>query len=137
MKPLVKRQKITAATKQRFEKRAFRWGYSDCGRILAWHLNRFGHKPPKAGGYTTALGAKKRLIELGYANMTELMDDMGLEVIGLARALPGDIVAFSSDDPVGAIGIVVGNGNMLAFHEDHDLPVIMTMGKIDRAWSVM
>ena len=36
----------------------------------------------------------------------------------------------------GALGIVAGNGNMLAFHELQEFPVIMTMGSIDAAWRV-
>lgn len=43
----------------------------------------------------------------------------------------------SAGSAVAALGIVVGNGNMLAFHESAETPVIMTMGRINCAWQVI
>jgi hypothetical protein len=54
-----------------------------------------------------------------------------------AFAMIGDLVSFPSDHAIGALGIVLGNGNMLAFHEDHDGPMVMTMRQIDIAWAAI
>lgn len=133
---LVKRGKLTQATVEHFASKPFRWGGNDCARMAAHHVKRFGHKVPKPGGYRSALGAAKRLKELGCANIHELVDLAGLEAIAPAYAMMGDIVGFEADNQMGGIGIVVGNGNMLAFHEMALTPPIMTMGKIDKAWRV-
>lgn len=137
MSPLAKRRKITEATKARFGLRVFRWGYADCARMGAWHLRRFGYKVPQVGGYTTAITASRRLQELGFKSLPELVGSLGMEEIAPAFAMAGDVVSFAADSPIGAIGIVVGNGNMMAYHESHDTPVIMAMGVIDRAWKVI
>lgn len=133
---LVKREKLTTATVDRFASKPFKWGGNDCARMAAHHVKRFGHKVPKPGGYRSPLGAAKRLKELGCANVHELVDMAGLEPIAPAYVLVGDIVGFEAEDMLGGIGIVVGNGNMLAFHELALTPPIMTMDKIDWAWRV-
>jgi len=139
MKPLVLRQKATAATMERFRSKAFAWGSVDCAKMAAFHLKQFGHKVrlSKAGQYKTALGAGAALKRLGYDDLPAAMDGHGFERIPLAFALMGDIVSFPCDHAIGALGIVAGNGNMLAFHEDHHAPVIMSMNVIDTAWRVI
>ena len=139
MKPLVRRQQATAATMERFRGKHFTLGSVDCVKMVAFHLRRFGRKLPlsKAGQYKSVLGAQAALKRLGYANVIEAMDGQGFERIAPASTLIGDIVAFEADHPLGALGIVAGNGNMLAFHESHDEPVIMTMGRVEIAWRVL
>lgn len=139
MKPLVKRKKATDATIERFRGKAFAWGSVDCAKMVAFHLKQLGHKVrlSKAGPYKTARGAKGALKRLGYDTLPEAMDGHGFERIAPAFALVGDVVSFDADHEIGALGIVVGNGNMLAFHEAQELPVVMTMGKILTAWRVL
>lgn len=140
MKPLIKRQKATAETKAKFAGRDFNWGSVDCAKMVAFHLRRLGHKVPlsKAGNYKTALGAKAALKRLGYANMTEAMDGEGFQRRpSPAFAIIGDVVSLQSDDPIGALGIVLGNGYMLVFHPDYPTAVVMTMNVIDVAWATL
>jgi hypothetical protein len=139
MNPLVQRQKATSATMERFRGKTFAWGSVDCAKMVAFHLKRLGRKVPlsKAGQYKTALGAKGALKRLGYASLVEAMDGIGLTRIAPAAALTGDIVSFAADHEIGGLGIVLGNGNMLAFHESQDFPVVMTMNQIDFAWKVI
>lgn len=138
MKPLVRRQKAVEATMERFRGKGFAWGSVDCAKMVAFHLKQLGHKVrlSKAGGYTTALGARAACRRMGGETLPEVLDALGFTRITPASALLGDIVSFPSDHEIGALGIVVGNGNMMAFHEAHDQPVIMSMNLIDAAWSV-
>lgn len=137
MTPLERRQKHTQATLAKFGARAFRWGACDCAKIAAFHLRKFRWVVPKTGGYRTAEEATARLAALGCDSLPDLAEKVGLPEIAPAYAIIGDIVSFAADHALGALGIVVGNGNMLAFHEARDIPVIMTMDRIDRAWSVL
>lgn len=138
MKPLVKRQRAVEATMERFRGKGFAFGSVDCARMAAFHLKQMGHKVrlSRAGQYSTLVGAQAALKRLGYETLPDAMDGHGFERIAPAFALMGDIVTFASEHPIGALGIVIGNGNMLAFHESHEMPVVMTMGQIDAAWRV-
>lgn len=138
MKPLVRRKKATDGTIARFGGKAFAWGSVDCGKVVAFHLKQFGVKVrlSKAGQYRSAASAVAALRKLGYETLPEAMDGHGFARIPYASALVGDIVSFPGDHEIGALGIVVGNGNMLAFHELHDGLVIMSMGMIDACWKV-
>lgn len=137
MTPLEKRQKATELTIVKFGARRFKWGSCDCAKIAAFHLRKFGWQVPKADGYASAAGAAKRLAEMKCKTLPDLIDRIGLPQITPARAMMGDIVSFAADSPLGAVGIVVGNGNMMAFHESAQVPVYMSMDNIACAWSVM
>jgi hypothetical protein len=136
--PLVRRQSAVKATMERFRGRAFSFGSVDCAKLTAFHLRQMGHRVSlaKAGRYRTVKSAQAALRRLGFETLPDAMDGHGFVRIPWAAALIGDVVTFASDHPIGALGIVAGNGNMLAFHELHDLPVIMTMGRIDACWRV-
>ncbi|GLT01812.1 hypothetical protein GCM10007897_32100 [Sphingobium jiangsuense] len=137
MTPIEKRHQATTLTVEKYKVRAFRWGSCDCGKIAAFHARKFGWKVPKTGTYKSAIGAAKYLKSLGVETLPELLDQIGFAQIAPAAAMMGDFVSFASDDPIGGVGIVVGNGNMMAFHEAHATPVIMSMANIDRAWSIL
>ena len=137
MTKLEKRAIALKQTQDKFGAKPFKWGGCDCAKMLAFHLRKFSYKVPKTGGYRSALGAKKKLTELGFEDLPSLVNSLGMEEIPLAFAMLGDVVSFESDDPIGGVGIVWGNGNMMAFHESFATPVVMTMGKIDRAWKVI
>lgn len=138
MNSLVKRQRAVTATQQKFTGKTFTLGSVDCAKLVGFHLKRLGYKVPfsKGGSYKTPLQAQAALRRAGYETLMDALDGLGLERIAPAAALLGDVVSFDSGHKIGALGVVVGNGNMLAFHESHELPVIMTMGKIDAAWRV-
>lgn len=138
MTELEKRAKAVKLTADKFGAKSFKWGGCDCAKLVAFHLRKFGYKVPETGGYRSALGAKKRLSELGFETLPDLVDSLGLKPLpGWAFAKVGDIVSFQCDDSIGGIGIVYGNGNMMCFHESFQTPVIMTMEKIDKAWGVI
>ena len=139
MKPLVRRQKAVEATMAKFGGKTFYFASVDCANMIAFHLKQFGHKVrlSKAGQYKTLIGAQAALRRLGYDTLPGAMDGHGFERIAPAFALLGDVVSCASEHPIGGLGIVVGGGNMAAFHEDYPGLVVMTMGQIDIAWRAL
>ena len=129
MNILVLRQQAVEATMAHVRGRKFALGKLDCARMAAFHLKQMGWRVrlSKVARYKTALGAKAALKRIGCENVIEAVDSLGLPRIAPARVLPGDVVSFPCDHALGALGVAVGNGNMLAFHEAHELPVIMAM----------
>lgn len=136
MTELVKRMEFTELTRKKFYGKSFRWGTCDCARIAASHARQFGWKVPTTGVYRSYRTAKQALQKLGVESIPELVASVGLREISPAFAMTGDIVSFASDADIGAIGIVIGNGNMLAFHEAAEGAAIISMGSIDKAWSI-
>lgn len=136
MNELVKRMKFTEQTKEKFFGKPFAWGSCDCGKIAAFHMRKFGWKVPPTGRYKNLIGARKNLKELGCSTIEQLVTKIGLKEIPASFTMVGDIVSFQSDADTGAIGIVIGNGNMLAFHESAIGLAVVSMTNIDKAWSV-
>lgn len=138
MTPIEKRHRATSLTVQRYLNRPFKWGSCDCGKIAAFHARKFKWKVPKTGTYRSAVGAAKYLRSLDVETLPDLLDKIGFARIPPAFANMGDFVSFQCDDPIGGVGIMVGNGNMMAFHEDCAGAVIIAvdMSKVEKAWSI-
>lgn len=116
--PLILRRDAAEATKARFEGAAFAWSTNDCTRLAAFHVRRLGHKPvmPRAGSYSSALGAARALRAKGFADLTAAVDAMGFLAIPPASAIVGDLVALASDEPAWpALTVALGNGRVLGF----------------------
>lgn len=126
-RPLVVRKKATDATLEKFGGRPFALGSVDCAKMAAFHLRQFGHKIrlSKAGQYKTVLGAKAALRRMGYESLVEAMDGHGFERIAPAAALLGDVISLPAEHDLAGLGIWLGNGNALAFHEAHDGLVVL------------
>jgi hypothetical protein len=135
---MTRRVAAAQATLDHFEGKPFAWGSCDCSRIIAWHLRKLGHKPGVArfGNYRTALGARAALTRGGFASLADVIDAIGLPRIAPAAALVGDIVQGESGDPFGAMGIYLGNGAMLGFHEDAPGATKLRRIALSTAWSV-
>ncbi len=136
--PLDRRVRLTTATLEHFRGREFRWGACDCARIAAWHLRQFGCRPQiaKAGSYKTAIGARAALKRLGHDTLESALDALGLPRIAPAEAWVGDIVMGDSGDAFGALGIYLGNGAMLGFHEDAAGAAVLRRVHLGNAWRV-
>ena len=139
MTPLERRHAAIEATMARYRDRPFEWGKVDCAKVAAFHLKKLGHKIliSKAGSYSSALGAARALKRLGYTNLSEMAEGVGLTPIPYSRMLLGDIAEVEGEGPLGAIGLYAGNGNIFAFHEDHPGLVTIAPNTILRAWSVL
>jgi hypothetical protein len=133
-----RRVRLTNATVRQFQGREFRWGACDCARIAAWHLRQFGHRPQiaKAGSYKSALGAGAALKRAGFATLADGIDAVGLPRIMPAEAWVGDLVMGESGDAFGALGIYLGNGAMLGFHEDVPCATVLRRVHIGTGWRV-
>lgn len=133
---IVERMEKTEKTKSKYYGRPFAWGSCDCGKIAGFHARKFGWKVPKTGDYHSALGAAKKLKASGCENLEELVAKIGMKEIPPSQAMIGDIVSFDSDSSLGGLGIAIGNGNMLAFHEAAEGAAIISMSNINKAWSI-
>jgi hypothetical protein len=111
------RQAAAQATFDRFDGAAFRWSSNDCARLAAFVVRRLGHRPkmPKAGTYSSALGARRALKAAGFDSLEAALDAMGFERIPPASALPGDIVAIPGVGDWSALTVALGNGRVLGF----------------------
>lgn len=120
MNPLILRQQAAQATIDRFQGKPLELGKNDCARMTIFCLKKLGLKVSllKFGPYKTEMGAAKVLKDLGFGNLPEAVDALGLPRIAPAMCLPGDIMALPADhDGNVALAVAVGNGRALAFWE--------------------
>ena len=138
MTEMERRVEAAQATLDAFKGKPFRWGRCDCARIAASHLRRMGHQVrlPASGSYGSALTAVKALRERGYQTLGDALDGMGLERIAPAAALVGDIVQGASGDALGALGVLLGNGRLLGFHEHAAGAAVLQQLAMSAAWRV-
>lgn len=137
--PLIRRTAAAQATLDKWSKRPFRLGTSDCVRMAADHLRRMGYKVklPPSGSYRTLASAVKALRARGYASLEAALDDMGLDRIAPAAAIAGDIILLPGADKLGALTICLGNGRAVGWHDD--LPAgaaVLQPVEMSTAWRV-
>lgn len=95
-------------------------GQRDC-TVMARHcLHKLGLKVGIAKGvrYSSEIGGIKALKGLGFKDLIEAVDSLGLPRIAPAAALAGDLVALPTESPLGSLAVNVGNGRLLAYGED-------------------
>lgn len=120
---MIRRVAAAQSTKDQWVGRVFRWGRSDCARLAASHLRAAGFERAAAalfataGSYSTALGARRALRKAGFASLTDALDALGLERIAPASARVGDLVQGAAGDDLPALGVALGNGALVGFHE--------------------
>lgn len=104
--------------------------------MAAFHLKQMGHKPQlaKAGSYSSALTARAALKRTGFDTLAAAIDGLGLPRIAPAEAWVGDIVMGDSGDVFGAIGVMLGNGAMIGFHEEAIGATVMRQIQLQAAW---
>ena len=135
---MIRRLRAVEAVQQQFDGKRFRLGKVDCACLGAAMLGEFGWVLPELGGYSTLLGAKRKLLRLGCADMAALIDVIGLPRIPPASALIGDLLFMPGDDghAIGALTVALGNGAQLGWHGDH--PALVRMrGEATVAWKVV
>lgn len=135
---MVRRTAATQATLDEFVGKPFRWGRSDCARLVAAHLRRLGYtvRVPSAGSYACARSALKALRARGFESMAEALDAIGLERIAPIEAVAGDIVQGESGDVFGALGVKLGNGRLLGYHEHAVGAAVLQEVDLKLAWRV-
>lgn len=140
MPEMARRVEATQATADRFKDVPLKFGSRDCARMVAYHLRKMGKKPKglaKAGSYSTAISAARALRRAGYKNMKEAMDDQDITPIAPAYVVVGDLVELPGEGGLGAIGIALGNGRVLGYHEEAEGAVaVQPVVPIINAWRV-
>lgn len=114
---LVERVNAVNATIEGFAGRPFAFGDCDCGKMVIAHLKAMGWTIKTGGTWTSTLGLKRFLRRHGGSGAA-CIDGWGVPRIPPAAAIVGDIVELRDEGDLGAFGVVVGNGRILAFHED-------------------
>ncbi|MEE4452856.1 hypothetical protein V2S85_14480 [Novosphingobium resinovorum] len=124
---LVERVEAVNATIGQFAGKPFIIGTSDCGKMVIAHLKTMGWTISTGGTWSTTMGLKRFLRRHGGSGAT-CIDGWGVPRIAPAAAIAGDIVELPDETGLGAFGIVVGNGRVLAFHEHADGVAIIQPG---------
>jgi len=133
MTDLIRRQKATQTTMERFGKKKFDWAKrSTCIHMVRFHLVQMGHKPPTIPDIRSLLGAKRALKERGAENVGELIDAI-LPEIPPAAMLLGDVAMLQDGAGIGALVVNVG-GKVMGWHDDQPRMVVMEALLIERAW---
>lgn len=135
---MVARRDAAQATLDAFKDKPLAYGIRDCARMVGWHLRRCGYqvKLPPTGSYRTARGALRKLRALGHASLPDALDALGLERIVPAAALVGDIVQGPGDDALAALGVMLGNGRIVGYHEDVPGAAVLQPLALQAAWRV-
>lgn len=137
--PLVRRRDATQKTLDAWSARPQKLGEADCVRMAAAHLRLLGYQVrlPPAGSYRTVNSAMKALAAAGYDSISAALDALGLERIAPAATIVGDIILMPAEHELGALVIVMGNGRVAGWHDDHaEGVVVMQPLMFTAAWRV-
>ena len=121
---LSERRDAVEATLARFAGRPFAFGVCDCGLMVIAHLKAMGWPIRTGGTWKTALGLKRFLRRHGGSGAA-CIDGWGVPRIAPAMALIGDVVELPGETEFGSFGVAIGNGRVLAFHQDVDGAAIL------------
>lgn len=135
---MVRRRDAAQATLDKFQGQPFKWGVRDCARLAAFHLRLMGYqvKMPPSGSYGSLLGARKALAKAGYDDLPAALDALGLRRIPPAAAAVGDLIQWPSENELAALGVVLGNGRMLAYHPEAKGAAVLQPVQFVAAWRV-
>lgn len=117
---MVLRAAAAQKTLDTWSTRPLKLGTSDCVRMAAAHLRLLGRKVklPPSGSYRSVRGAVKALRAAGYASLREAVGAQCLQEIAPAAAIVGDIMMLPAVDELGGLGVCLGNGRVLIYHEE-------------------
>lgn len=136
--PLIRRRDAAQKTLDAWSGRPMKLGTADCVRMAASHLRLLGYKVklPAAGSYRTVNSAMKALGARGFGSVEDALDAMGLERIAPAEAIVGDLIMMPGVDNLGGLGIALGNGRVVAYHEDAIGAAVLQPVEYVAAWRV-
>jgi hypothetical protein len=79
----------------------------------------------------------KALEKAGHDSISAALDALGLERIAPAATIVGDIILMPAEHELGALVIVMGNGRVAGWHDDHaEGVVVMQPLQMIAAWRV-
>lgn len=128
IQPSTRRMRAAEACRKRFHEKPYKPGVRDCPLLALHALRAVGVKVPWAKGlkWKSEEDGLKALKGLGFKNLTEAVDSLGLPRIPPAMALAGDLVALPTNHKVGALAVCMGNGNLLGFTEHSPNAEVLT-----------
>ncbi len=137
--PLVRRRDAAQKTLDVWSKRPMKLGTSDCVRMVASHLRLLGYqvKLPASGSYRTVNSGLKALKERGFDSVEAALDAMGMQRIAPAAAIVGDIIMLPGVDRLGGLAVCLGNGRVVAYHEDVTAAAVLQPVDYVAAWSTL
>jgi hypothetical protein len=114
-----RKAKAAQACFDRFAGKARREGANDCARLACHALHHAGVPVAflKGKRWNSEAAGFRLLRSLGFADLIEAVDAVGLERIAPARAVAGDIVALPCEDERWgcALTVALGNGRVIGF----------------------
>lgn len=139
MKPIERRARAAQACIDRFYGKPLKLGTRDCAKLVAHDLHVLKVKVPFLKGveWSSDLSGARALKYLGFKSLIDATDSMGFARIGHASALPADIIALPTESPLGALGVYLGNGLVLGFHEDSPNCEQIVLEQSVCAWRVL
>lgn len=130
---LSERREATRQTLERFAGYPFAWGEYDCGRMVIHHLRLLGYQIDD-GGWTTPMGLRRWLTKQGGTGAA-CLDGWTGNRIEPARRIVGDIVQMPTAlEIIGAFGIALGNGRVLAYLDGIDGAAVIQPHQFLAAW---
>lgn len=138
MNELLRRKEATEKTLGRYRGKAFDWATGvTCVHLARCQLRQMGHTPPTLPRFRSMLGAKKALVERGWANVSEMLDSM-LPRIAPAQMLLGDIAALPDEQGIGSLMVCAGPHKLLGWREDAPELVVLdvSLDELSGAWRV-
>ena len=117
IQPTTRRERAAAACRQRFHEKPYKPGTRDCPLLGLHALRKVGVSVPWAKGlkWKTEAEGLRAMKALGFKNLIEAVDSLGLPRIPPAMALAADLIALPTTHQIGALAVSMGNGNLLAF----------------------
>jgi len=136
----VLRRNAAQSTLDKFKEQDFSFADGrDCGKMVHHNLKELGVAMPiaKVGSYKTAVGARAALRRaFGVTTLPEVMDKY-FPRIPPAAALPGDVVEVAGDGPLGTLTVALGNGLVIAYHEDVSGAIVGRLNEAITAWRTL
>lgn len=126
MSDLLRRQRATQATLDRYRGKVFSWQQGiTCVHLARFHLKAMGHAVPTVPRIRSALGARRALADNGWADVAEMLAGVGCAPIAPAMMLQGDLALLDSADGLAAIFICAGPHKLLGWREDAEGLVVL------------
>lgn len=114
---LHERAVATTAVVDRFRKKPFDWrGSATCIHVARAQMRALGHRPPAIPQFRSAIGARKALNRMGFADLSAALDSL-LPRIAPAAMWVGDLAIMPGGAGFDAIVICAGL-NVFGYHDD-------------------
>lgn len=128
IQPSTKRERAAAACRKRFHEKPYKPGTRDCPLLGLHALRHVGVSVPWAKGlkWKTEAEGLRVLKALGFDNLHQALDSLGLPRIAPAMARTADLIAMPTSHKLGALAVSMGNGSLLGFTDQSPNAEILT-----------